>query len=1254
MFSSIIELIQKIQEAKLRKQKKETKKVVKEEEKKIEEKEEKSLVEAKSKAKETKKVKKETLKEIKLKAKVLALKILKYIIKIIESFVKFLIATFGVMGFFVILVVIVLMIAIYGLLHIDFDLPSGDIYNGGNEDCIQGEQVLNSVDWNDLNINSLNGTLTEYQKNLFKTFSLVEEFIKSDGTNSPLLKELPEDIAFNVYRGIPAVESSFYLFGPSDTSHDVLKDMLDSSENDSYIGPHQIAKNATIDDEEYYRHWSGQNFVSSWKTKYAKPDNSIKDQFWMPYSVAMSIMHASKNGTYGVLNTTSNNYSEFKAYVETTMDHFGIQANREECFQYIRALLSLCCYLQGHSLTYLDYNSEVAADGTTGGGKARIEYLCAVFAASSDNDAARSFNNYSVILNNETKYQYAEAEGSLREWLIGSSGYDSLISDIGTLEIGSGKNPRLKVGDTELTVPLMRYIYDKYKDDTYMTNCWTHIKSVKGQFLSSYNYGLACLLQGNHIVAEMGVSAPVVTGGNSEDCDCVESGGLGVVGSIDITNIQTGVAQGPWSSDVLNYLNTGTDTIVGKGSSNLTVLRPYFGKVDAITNPDSSLSWGITKEQWRQQTKWQVPFFIQDKNNIESGGNKLIPYFNENSGMGSGCHIYMHAYMASALTGKVITPVEMLVGGVKTGAVGADAANPYTGFVNAFQNMQLNFVGFRPSSSSIAGNINEFSSFFGIGIDELKSSDSAKFQKAVDIILSKNGIIGLAMGPIFTGNNNHYVVLSEKVGSEYRIVGYNSSSYDGGNDDLYTWDVVFKSMYNHNSSSTGYNGQRFVAWNPNLSVSSGLSTSIPSSSNSTTVEVPNTVAQTGLIADYTDYVWFYPKWTSSTNQRKVADLWGQTGKKGSRGIATINDLYLVAVRAKFGAAGDAITLVLEDNTNINCIIADIKGSDASDWGHKYGDAFSLVEWEAMGDGSKNASGVNIELGDWKNKKISKIINYGSYLSNPNVIKDSGKSSVNCIDSSIVGDFKDEPGVFQGPWGDLTQYVNQLSNESIKSKYLDLIQYVGMKPVNEGESNYLYNVDKWKQSNGKGFVRYNQGGGNQVETWSSLSYGGATFTSAACGAYSTSGVISTMTGKYINPVEVAIAMTTYPLRHSESATTDFTYHLTTGPFVHTGLAKVIEECGLNTECTNTFDINKVDACLNNGGLVIYVVGPGYNKRYTGAAHYIVIREKTSTGYLVFSSTNWVKGNNDDYCNTENTAEELQSLSKPSAQMILVTR
>ena len=110
------------------------------------------------------------------------------------------ISVFGVMGFFVILVVIVLMIAIYGLLHIDLSLPSGDIYNSGShEDCIQGSQVLNQGGLSDINLGTLNGTLTPYQQNLLKTLQLegigpcnvpkafVNEFFKYKGLQFSLL-----------------------------------------------------------------------------------------------------------------------------------------------------------------------------------------------------------------------------------------------------------------------------------------------------------------------------------------------------------------------------------------------------------------------------------------------------------------------------------------------------------------------------------------------------------------------------------------------------------------------------------------------------------------------------------------------------------------------------------------------------------------------------------------------------------------------------------------------------------------------------------------------------------------------------------------------------------------------------------------------------------------------------------------------------------------------------------------------------------
>lgn len=252
----------------------------------------------------------------------------------------------------------------------------------------------------------------------------------------------------------------------------------------------------------------------------------------------------------------------------------------------------------------------------------------------------------------------------------------------------------------------------------------------------------------------------------------------------------------------------------------------------------------------------------------------------------------------------------------------------------------------------------------------------------------------------------------------------------------------------------------------------------------------------------------------------------------------------------------------------------------------------------------------------------------------------------------MGNFEYKAGEFQGPWGDLTEYVNQLSgNRGYKTR--QLLEHVGKAPVNEGSSNYAYSVDRWKDINGKGVVRYSQGG-STPEDWNYLSSGDSNFASSACGAYSTACVLSTMLGKYINVPEVAIAVNTYELRNPGS---DLVLCNSdgdgAGAFRHTDLAAVIREAGLQTEVSDVYDREKVDKCLEDGGMVIYVVGSNYGGRYTYGAHYIVIREKTETGYLVYSSTNWSNSYNDDYCNTENTAEELSNLAvSHGAQMILV--
>ncbi len=137
------------------------------------------------------------------------------------------------------------------------------------------------------------------------------------------------------------------------------------------------------------------------------------------------------------------------------------------------------------------------------------------------------------------------------------------------------------------------------------------------------------------------------------------------------------------------------------------------------------------------------------------------------------------------------------------------------------------------------------------------------------------------------------------------------------------------------------------------------------------IDIPNSVRQTGLCPNYTNYDRFYGKWNKGTMQRELSEQWGAAGKPSSNGIATLNGRYLVAVSTKFGKVGDNIDIVLNDGQVINATIADSKGKDAtSEWGHvltKKG-AVDIIEWEATVPQSE------INLGSWRNVGVDKIIN----------------------------------------------------------------------------------------------------------------------------------------------------------------------------------------------------------------------------------------------------------------------------------------
>lgn len=150
--------------------------------------------------------------------------------------------------------------------------------------------------------------------------------------------------------------------------------------------------------------------------------------------------------------------------------------------------------------------------------------------------------------------------------------------------------------------------------------------------------------------------------------------------------------------------------------------------------------------------------------------------------------------------------------------------------------------------------------------------------------------------------------------------------------------------------------------------------------NGTVVTIPSNIKQTGIIANYTNYSYWYSRWARSSVQRKIADIWDSQGRPSNRNIATISGHYLMATTKTFGTTGDLVTVYLEDNTTFTAILADIKeAGTTSIWGHTFSNVIDIIEWEMKGTtASAVDKNTKIDLTGWKGKAVSKMINHGKF------------------------------------------------------------------------------------------------------------------------------------------------------------------------------------------------------------------------------------------------------------------------------------
>lgn len=815
MFSTIMEFFEKLQERKLKKAKKELKKQEGKENAvdKVSDKAEKIIAKKYKSVAFIKKMEDKLLKtkvspeEVKKhRVKLWVIRILKWILQVLEWLITTLLSLLGVTGILVILIVLVLMLVIYGLLQIDWTISDGNLYKGedylGNqyEDCIQGSEVIRDTGYNLSSIAQLTGTMSMHQQNLYRLLGIYEDLYSQESIfqNPTYINEiegiLGRDRVFNFLAGFTCCETGGYFregytFKGEENILEYYSNISINHAGYAFLG---LVGNDPFDTLYKGQKVATDSFIDYVKNKYIPLDFKVTDTNYAPYGVAVQM------SLFGTESLRPYN-SAVESYLPALMDEYGILENRDE-------LTAFCKLFMGASY----YHSHF------GGTEDLLSLWCALWSATSVNDKDRSFDKIQIVY--DTKYMGEQnyTPYTAKPYIQGKvSGldFDATLSDV-----------YFKVDGQDLTVPLWTWVRDNCSNQTAFmeaVNNYLVPKSTKEEG-SNAHYGLFAYLVTPKIIKDLGGTIPVVSGGNPEDCDCYEYSG-GYIQGVDTSNIKTGEPQGTWSEKLLNVFKS-----IGNAISK------FFGKTDSIENPNNTLSGlGITYEEWRQQSKWKVPYIVQNNTNPEgSQGNIPSDWVSSLGSLGNaGCHIYMYSYMASALTGRVINPTEMTVALRETGGITETGLNYAAMAVGTFNELGLKAVSCR--GASISGDVSDFISYFGLNESDFKSTSSETVQKVIDTVLSKNGIVGIAgANGYFTQNTNHYVVITEKTNNGYKVMGYNSSGVypasnwsqtakDKGNavktttGDVYNWEYIYKAM-STNTIEPGYNHQRFYAYNPNL------------------------------------------------------------------------------------------------------------------------------------------------------------------------------------------------------------------------------------------------------------------------------------------------------------------------------------------------------------------------------------------------------------------------------------------------------
>ena len=231
----------------------------------------------------------------------------------------------------------------------------------------------------------------------------------------------------------------------------------------------------------------------------------------------------------------------------------------------------------------------------------------------------------------------------------------------------------------------------------------------------------------------------------------------------DFDSAQKGVIQGPWSESTKTKMKSyGWDD--------------YFGTCWFMDNRNSIKTKDQTWEQWRMSTKWETPYYYQGSKEYGAGKVSLSDITYKNS-----CHVYMSAYIASALTGKLITWPEMFAGLRATGGITGGGAYYNAGAYKTFNEIGIAWVGMKQDGTIVDSGTKGAEHFEGL---------TGSAQEKINAFLDKGGIVGISTNSNseFAVTGHYFVIQAHDGNGNYKVY---STHYNDKDSDWIEWSRLY-------------------------------------------------------------------------------------------------------------------------------------------------------------------------------------------------------------------------------------------------------------------------------------------------------------------------------------------------------------------------------------------------------------------------------------------------------------------------------